>query len=201
MLSLQQAVLTLRSVEVSFRSNPSGARVTVERGSERRQLGTTPHTEVLDVTGGAWTVRMSRADHRDWSQPLQISADEAELTVSANLQARAADPEPVAAQTPRVPAPTRQTPARTPTTPVAMATPTPAAAAGPGMLMVNTTPWSMVTVDGRLIGNTPQRSISLRPGRHVVTLVNPQFNLRQVRRVTIRSGETTRLIVTLTPGG
>jgi len=202
MLSLQQAVLTLRSVEVAFRSNPAGARITVERGSERRQLGTTPHTEVLDVTGGTWTVRMVRADYRDWSRALEVPTDEAEMTVNANLQPRPEDTPPVTAQAARTPAPTpRQTPTRTPTTPVGMATPPPAASGAPGTLMVNTTPWSMVTVDGRLIGNTPQRSISLRPGRHVVTLVNPDFNIRQVRRVTIRSGETSRLIVTLTPGG
>lgn len=66
--------------------------------------------------------------------------------------------------------------------------------------MVQTRPWSQVFVDGRLIGNTPQMNISLSAGRHTILLVNDDLHVRETRSVTIVSGETQRLIVTLTPG-
>jgi hypothetical protein len=58
-----------------------------------------------------------------------------------------------------------------------------------------------VFVDGRLIGNTPQMNIPLPPGRHTITLVNPDFNIRERATVTIRSGSTETLIRQLNPGG
>ena len=72
-------------------------------------------------------------------------------------------------------------------------------AGGEGTLQVNSRPWSQVWVDGRLIGNTPQMNISLPAGRYRVTLVNPDFNIRETVTVQITAGETTRKIVTLNP--
>jgi murein endopeptidase len=45
-------VLNLRSVAVEFRSNPDGARITLLRGSERRQVGVTPAHSDVDLAGG-----------------------------------------------------------------------------------------------------------------------------------------------------
>ena len=39
-------------------------------------------------------------------------------------------------------------------------------------------------VDGRRIGNTPQTNIPLPAGRHTVTLINPDFNIRE--RVSVK---------------
>ena len=78
-------------------------------------------------------------------------------------------------------------------------TPTMATASGPGTLRINSRPWSQVYVDGRLIGNTPQMNISLPAGPHRVTLVNPDFNIRENVSVTITAGEVTTKIVTLNP--
>ncbi|MDQ3035275.1 MAG: PEGA domain-containing protein, partial [Myxococcota bacterium] len=90
-------------------------------------------------------------------------------------------------------------------------TPTPAAtggggearatAGGPGTLRINTRPWSQVFVDGRLIGNTPQMNIPLPAGRHTVTLVNSDFNIRHTITVEIAAGQTETRVLTLTPGG
>ncbi|HBQ12711.1 MAG TPA: hypothetical protein DEF51_16725, partial [Myxococcales bacterium] len=76
-----------------------------------------------------------------------------------------------------------------------------AATGAPGTLRVNTTPWSEVYVDGRRIGNTPQMNIRLPAGRHTITLVNPDFNIRERVTVTIAPGGTETLIRRLTPGG
>ena len=53
----------------------------------------------------------------------------------------------------------------------------------------------------RRIGNTPQMNIRLPAGRHTITLVNPDFNIRERVTVTIAPGGTETLIRRLTPGG
>jgi serine/threonine protein kinase len=77
----------------------------------------------------------------------------------------------------------------------------PAAAAaqsgGTGTLRVNSRPWSRVVVDGRLIGNTPQMAIPLRPGKHTVTLVNPEFGVDKTLTVEIKAGEVVTKAVVL----
>jgi len=75
---------------------------------------------------------------------------------------------------------------------------TPPAATGPGTLRVNSTPWSQVYVDGRLIGNTPQMNIQLAPGMHRITLVNPDFNIRENQNVMIESGQVVTRVIRLT---
>lgn len=203
-VALPRAVLSLRSVEVSFRSNPAGARVVLTRGSsERLTVGTTPVTRDVDVTGDPWTVHMSRADHEEWSRELDIPSGREDFELTANLSASDAPPQVASAvRTPRTPPGPRVRPdppdQADPTPP----RPTPPAASGaPGTLRINTRPWSQVYVDGRLIGNTPQMNVSLSPGRHNVTLVNPDFNIRQSISVTIVSGQVNTKIITLTPGG
>jgi hypothetical protein len=62
---------------------------------------------------------------------------------------------------------------------------------------VNSRPWSQVRVDGRVIGNTPQMSISLPAGSHRVELTNPESNGHASFTVDIRPGQTETRIVTL----
>ncbi|MCZ7678816.1 MAG: protein kinase [Sandaracinaceae bacterium] len=165
-VQLPRAVLTLRQVSVRFDSTPSGARVTLVRGSERRNIGETPVTSAVETSGGAWTVEMTRAGHEDWSSPLTPPSGQAEHTVTATLVERAR----VAVRG----GGRRDPPVRDTGGGGGTDTPTrvESGGGGPGTLRVNTTPWSQVFVDGRLIGNTPQMNISLPAGRYTITLVN-----------------------------
>jgi tRNA A-37 threonylcarbamoyl transferase component Bud32 len=70
----------------------------------------------------------------------------------------------------------------------------PPAEEGNGTLRVNTTPWTEVYVDGRLIGNTPQMNISLPAGRHVLLLINREHEIRETMSVVIRAGQTQSII-------
>ena len=69
-----------------------------------------------------------------------------------------------------------------------------------GTLQVNSVPWSQVYVNDSLVGNTPQMSIALPPGRHRVRLENPDFNVSHTIGVTIRAGESIRRVVRLPVG-
>ena len=105
----------------------------------------------------------------------------------------------------------------TPATPVPtpLATPTPApvpdrdpvpppasaaASDAEGALLVVVQPWADVSVDGVPRGQTPLGRIALPPGPHAVLLAHPDF-LPYPRRVTVRPGETLRLVVDLRSDG
>lgn len=192
--ALPRTVLTLREVTVRFESNPSGARVTLVRGGERRNIGETPTTAQVETAGEPWTVEMSRSGYDDWTAPLTLPSGQAEHTVTATLVERDRT------------RPTRSSTASSGRTTDRQASggereTTASSSGGTGTLRVNTTPWSQVYIDGRLIGNTPQMNVRLPAGRHTITFVNPKFNIRERVTVTIRAGQTETLIRRLTPGG
>ncbi|MGE0789719.1 MAG: PEGA domain-containing protein [Sandaracinaceae bacterium] len=197
--ALPRAVLTLRQVSVRFESEPSGAQVTLVRGNERRRIGDTPITEAVDVSGGQWTVEMSRSGYEDWSAALAPAPNQPRHTVTATLAPRA-----VAVHQGRTRRGGGGGPVQVPNgndTVVNDNGGGGGGGGGQGTLMVNSRPWSEVYVDGRRIGNTPQTSIPVSAGRHTITLINPDFNLRERVSVTIRAGQTERLIHTFATGG
>ncbi|MCB9621115.1 MAG: PEGA domain-containing protein [Sandaracinus sp.] len=183
------------SVHVSFTSDPSGAQVTLVRGSTREPVGTTPCETDVDPSV-RWTVEMEAEGYRSWSQDLRVRSGATTAEIDADLS-----PE-------RVATGPRRNPSRgtsmvgAETTSSGTSEPPPAmnpepAAGGSGALRINSRPWSQVFVDGRLIGNTPQMNIALSAGRHQVTLVNPDFNVRHTISVNISAGETVTRIVDL----
>jgi len=70
---------------------------------------------------------------------------------------------------------------------------------GMGVLRVQTVPYSMVSVDGRQLGNTPQTRIELPAGRHRVRLTNVEFNFDYLLDVEIRASLYHRLIHRMSP--
>jgi serine/threonine protein kinase len=105
-------------------------------------------------------------------------------------------------------------PEATPSTPAASVPPrevvlvptvpsaTPATPAPPleGWLLVLPKPWAEVTVDGRVVGQTPLARIPLPPGSHSVILTHPHYR-PFTRRVEIRAGETTTIRLDLATDG
>ncbi len=74
--------------------------------------------------------------------------------------------------------------------------PVPAPPAGParaetGVLNLDTTPWSLVSVGGRALGQTPIIGATLPVGTHTLVLSNPEQSLKTTYQVTIRAGQTT----------
>jgi serine/threonine-protein kinase len=96
----------------------------------------------------------------------------------AVIDADAVSPEPLRA----APAAMAQAPA---------SSPGPAPAAENGLLNLDTTPWSIVSEGGRVIGQTPLVGASLSPGVHTLTLSNPEQGLKTTYQVTISAGRTT----------
>jgi hypothetical protein len=63
------------------------------------------------------------------------------------------------------------------------------AAASGTMLRINSLPWAQVYVDGRMVGNTPQRALSVSPGEHEIRLLNPAFDMGATFRVKVARGQ------------
>lgn len=82
--------------------------------------------------------------------------------------------------------------------PVAAAAPRAAAApsSGPGMLVLNTEPWTQASVADESLGVTPLRA-RLPAGKHTVTLVNEKEGIKTTRVVEIRPGETAKVFFEL----
>ena len=122
-------------------------------------------------------------------------------TLAPTPKPRSASPMPALTAPPDT-APTATEPPPAPTT----LAPSPTAAAEPtvapsvGFLQVGVTPWADVAVDKEIVGQTPMPPIPLPPGVHDVLLSHPDFR-PYPRRVTIRAGETLRLIVDLPSDG
>ncbi|MFK7998084.1 MAG: protein kinase [Polyangiales bacterium] len=190
------APLGVAEIATRFRSEPSGASVTLVRGAERVSLGRTPLEEDVDVSGERWTVEMSLRGHDDWSEPLRIPDGRTTLTITAQLErAGRITTNMTRTMYVRPPDTTVMNPVMTPVMTVMM---TPVAT-GTGTVDINTRPWSEVYIDGRRVGNTPQRGLTLSSGRHRIRFVNPDFNISVTKTITVRAGENTRVIETLSP--
>ena len=61
-----------------------------------------------------------------------------------------------------------------------------------GTLVLNTHPWARVTIDGRVVGNTPVR-MQLPAGTHQIDLFVPQCNRTVSVAVQVQAGETVRI--------
>jgi hypothetical protein len=69
----------------------------------------------------------------------------------------------------------------------------------PGQLSVNSTPWSVLWVDGHVVGNTPQLGIRVTPGRHLLVFAREGF-ASLTTWVTVEPGATMKMTgITLRP--
>ncbi|MEM7605700.1 MAG: serine/threonine-protein kinase [Myxococcota bacterium] len=97
---------------------------------------------------------------------------------------------------PRRPRPPREQATAPAPAPAPEPSPAPAMEEAPqeafGFLVLDTVPWSNVSLGGESLGTTPILRYRLPAGVHTLTLVNPERGLREQYRVRIRSGETTR---------
>ena len=69
---------------------------------------------------------------------------------------------------------------------------------GFGYLSVSTQPWTIVYVDKKKVKNTPLMKYKLPAGKHSVTLLNNDFNIKKTYTVIIAPNQETRIIKNLT---
>jgi eukaryotic-like serine/threonine-protein kinase len=144
------------------------------------------------------------------ASPARASTSPARASTSPNQAvALLVDPKPRLAPILPVPAPamapdtlqTHRKPSRAPNEPAPERLPAeepgpasadvgePTTGAQPGLLNFDSDPWAKVFLDSKELGTTPLRQVSLPPGRHVLTLRNPEL------------GISTTYVVNVPPGG
>ncbi|MBN2801848.1 MAG: serine/threonine protein kinase [Deltaproteobacteria bacterium] len=67
----------------------------------------------------------------------------------------------------------------------------------PGFLQINCRPWANVKIDGKDVGTTPVKAYKLKPGEHVVQLINATLGYNAKKSVFIKSDRLTRLSETI----
>jgi hypothetical protein len=91
-----------------------------------------------------------------------------------------------------VPAPASAVPAPPP------AAPPPPKREGEGMLVIASSPWCTVAVDGQARGTTPL-SLKLKAGAHEVVLANPDYKIKRTLAVDIEPNQTVRKSLDFAP--
>ena len=69
-----------------------------------------------------------------------------------------------------------------------------------GLLQISVRPWGSVSVDGRVLGQTPLDRISLRVGSHAIRVEHPAYQPLE-SQVAIRAGETSKVAFDFTKDG
>jgi hypothetical protein len=64
-----------------------------------------------------------------------------------------------------------------------------------GRVSVNAVPWAQVSIDGKVIGETPLANLPLPVGEHEITFRHPQLG-EQTQKVIAKSGALTRVSAT-----
>jgi hypothetical protein len=106
---------------------------------------------------------------------------------TTNVVARPATPASLAAVQRRVQRTVSQPASESPTPPSAEPSPV----RETGLLNLDTSPWSVVSASGRVLGQTPIVGAVLPVGTHVLVLSNPELGLKTTYQVTITAGRTT----------
>jgi hypothetical protein len=161
------------------------------REEPRPSGGELPSAEVADerpAPGSVRTTTTRRPPHKSTPAPsravatrgpgraLPLPPGSGTRTVGTNA--------PVATLVPQAPSPAV-------TLPSSSAPAAPAKLEGEGTLLVATSPWCRVIVDGTDRGATPLK-IKLPAGPHTLLLVNPEFHINRSFPVTIQPNETVR---------
>jgi hypothetical protein len=64
-------------------------------------------------------------------------------------------------------------------------------------LRINSRPWAQVSVDGHMVGNTPQQNLALTPGTHRISLVNGQMGMSKTISLSVKAGEVVTKAINL----
>jgi serine/threonine protein kinase len=123
--------------------------------------------------------------------PEAVTAAVPQLKATVAAVARPATPSPANARPPRASKAAQHARAGAPLVEPAAANEAAPAAPESGLLNLDSTPWSIVSVNGRVLGQTPLVGASLPAGVHTLVLNNPELGLKTTYQVAITAGRTT----------
>ena len=196
-------------VSIRFESRPAGASVVLVEDGQTIPLGAAPVDRTLDPSK-RYEVMFSLEGHASVILPVEPSSGGtlwATLAVAGGGAPAVAAPEPVEAKPEPKPEPEPKREAKK----ERKAEPKPARVAkadrpqsenkssGKGTLMLAAKPPCDIFIDGKKTGlTTPQRDLDLAAGKHKVTLVNREHRIKESFSVTVKAGQSVRVVKDLT---
>ena len=173
-------------IDVRIDSIPSGATVMIADRGKTQLVGNTPIAVAIDPTRD-YDLVVSYA-----GKPTKTEHLDPRITqhITVTLDAAAPPSPPPAPRGEPAPVAVRRTPAE-----ARIREPRAASARGHGTLMISSKPPCEIVIDGKPTGlTTPQRAIALSAGRHKVTLVNGDKDIKRTFSVQITVNATEKLI-------
>lgn len=215
LIQLDRIVLDPKTVRATITAVPAEAEITIMRDGKEWKRGTSPQEHELDPTS-RYSLKVEAEEHKEWTKDIEMPKGDNVLSIEAKLEPLEAEGEAEAeaeAETEAGAEPAKGTsggkkpkkkhkgpkgpkgpkPPKPPKPP-----PTTAPKGGFGYLSVSTQPWTIVYVDKKKVKNTPLMKYKLPAGKHSVTLLNNDFNIRKTYTVIIAPGQETRIIKNLT---
>jgi serine/threonine-protein kinase len=156
------------TAKLRIETDPDVARIEIDR----KVVGSSP----LDVSGvavGHHSIVASAGGHQPAVKEIDLAEGEKATVMLALKPLEAAPDAGASAQS--------QTPGNG----------TKAPAARMGKLTLSTTPWTKVTLNGRVLGDTPLVEVPLPAGKHVLKLTNDDKGISRSVEVEIKPGQTT----------
>lgn len=169
--------------------NAEGAKILLVSGKERRPLNKELPVRLEVGTDKRYKIVATKEGYETYENFIEFDDGKAEKTFIISLKENADGGEAAEeAATDDKPTPAAPQPAAARWTGGATAA-APAAAAGKGVLNINSIPVSKVILDGVPKGTTPVIGVKVAPGTHTVVFQHPEHG-RKVRAVTVQAGKT-----------
>lgn len=171
-----------QSFELHAESTPPGAFVTVRTAGLNSVivLGKAPAKQILSKNA-VWLVRFELEGFETIEKTV-ISPANSKVVHVNEIMKKTSSPHPDA---PRFSISNSH--------PISQQTPLPPKEPTLGFLSVTTNPWTVVSVDGKQIGNTPIVNHPLSPGAHKVLMEHRDLGKRKVHLITVAPGKHIRL--------
>jgi hypothetical protein len=210
----EPAPVTPSVVTIRFESRPAGASVVLVEDGQTIPLGTAPVERRLDPSK-RYEVMFSLEGHASVILPVEPASGGTLWATLASAKGGAAPAvaaeEPEAAPEPKV---EKKREAKVPEAPKKKAEKksepkkvaakpekdkSEAKADGKGTLQLAAKPPCEIIIDGKKTGlTTPQRDLDLSAGKHKVTLINKEHGIKEAFSVTVKAGQSTRVVKDLT---
>jgi serine/threonine-protein kinase len=169
--------------------NAEGAKILLVSGKERRPLNKDLPVRLEVGTDKRYKIVATKAGYETYENFIEFDDGKAEKTFIISLKESSEEAEAIddgeEEATSRAPVAQQHTTSRN----VAPAAAAPQAAAGKGVLNINSIPVSKVILDGVPKGTTPVIGVKVAPGTHTVVFMHPEHG-RKVRAVTVQPGKT-----------
>jgi outer membrane biosynthesis protein TonB len=215
----EPAPVTPSVVTIRFESRPAGASVVLVEDGQTIPLGTAPVERRLDPSK-RYEVMFSLEGHASVILPVEPASGGTLWATLASAKGGAApavaveEPEETKPEPKAAPKVEKKREAKVPEAPKKKAEKKAepkkvaakpekdkpeARADGKGTLQLAAKPPCEIIIDGRKTGlTTPQRDLDLPAGKHKVTLINKEHGIKEAFSVTVKAGQSTRVVKDLT---